>query len=147
MRRANALLHLADRSSMLSPRVTFAASMEGLLLPSSTTAIYSQVFPLCGARIRSRATASSMAKGNPSRRWHISAIAGAFSLSIEKSGLAATARSIVRRENVDEEGVYWFRHTNHSPNDPNNARTARYDVRWKFSFLNYTQHYITPHLY
>jgi hypothetical protein len=44
-----------------------------------------------------RAAASSIARGRPSSRWHISATAGAFSLVIWKSGLAFVARSMKRR--------------------------------------------------
>ena len=51
----------------------------------------------CGGRIRTRAAASSMASGSPSRRWQISATAGAFSLSRVNPGLTAWARSTKRR--------------------------------------------------
>ena len=51
----------------------------------------------CGGSIRTRAAASSMARGNPSRRQQISATAGAFSLSMAKSGLTAWARAMKSR--------------------------------------------------
>ena len=44
-----------------------------------------------------RAAASSMASGRPSRRWQISATAGAVTLSIAKSGRTACARSMKSR--------------------------------------------------
>ena len=47
--------------------------------------------------MRTRAAASSMARGIPSRRWQMAATAGALSLVMAKFGRAARARSLNRR--------------------------------------------------
>ena len=76
---------------------------RGRLRVSSGKRCSRRVSSACGESILTQAAASSIASGSPSRRWQISATAGALALVTAKSGLTACARSTKRRT-----ASYWL---------------------------------------